>query len=316
MNIFVLSPGQDTGGQGGRIKTAFDRHAPGWAVRAMRGKNNYLAYPRDLEWDEAKALELYEWADVVHHKNALTAYARLDRNLCKPTVIHHHGTRLRDNAEAVWREAESIGAVQVTSTVDLLESAPGAEWLPAPFDLEALGQYRNPKRGSTVRIAHAPTNRRIKSTARVLNVLDSLSRRYDIEFDLIENYPWKVCLARKGRAHIFIDQLVLGYGNNAIEAWAMGIPVIAGVASPTVRARMVDTWGELPFYEATAKTLEARLAELIESEELRDEWGARGQAHAERWHEEGRVVEQLKDIYRSAPPSKGVKAFRPYEPKR
>ena len=61
---------------------------------------------------------------------------------------------------------------------------------------------------------------------------------------------------RKGRADVFVDQMILGYGCNAIEAWGMGIPVIAGVdpeKAPSIimqtipldtRDRMLQLWGD------------------------------------------------------------------------
>ena len=58
-------------------------------------------------------------------------------------------------------------------------------------------------------------------------------------------------LALKAQADILFDQVILGYGNNAIEAMGMGIPVIAGVQDDNVRRAMLDRWGSLPWYDAT-----------------------------------------------------------------
>lgn len=270
----------------------------------MHVTNTYLSYGRDLAWSREEAQRLYDEADVVHHKNQLDGYAWFDNGQRKPAVLHHHGSRLRNNARGVATEAKSVGATNLVSTVDLELSLPGAEWCPSPFDLEELARYRG-RPARILRIAQAPTNRQIKSTALVLRTLDRLSHRYSFEFDLIENVPWRACLSRKAKADIFIDQLVLGYGNNAIEAWAMGIPVVAGVERADVRARMLERWGDLPFYEAGPEDLESRLAELILSKSLREEWGERGRAHVQRWHDEINVVERLKDVYGSAKRSSG-----------
>lgn len=305
MRVFIVSAGRDTGGQGARIARAFSRHAPDWSVRAMHVSDTYIRYPIDLRWDEQMAQKLYAEADVVHHKNMLHAYGRLDRGQRKPALVHHHGSRLRLHPAAVRMECKSIGAKSVVSTVDLLLSMRGADWLPSPFDLDELAAYRKRRPGRRLRIVHSPTNRLVKSTAAVLSSLNYLARRYEFDVDIVEGMPWEVCLARKGRADIYIDQLMLGYGNNAIEAWAMGIPVVAGVADPAVRARMVREWSGIPFYEASEADLTARLEPLIRSASLREEWGARGRAHVERWHDERVVVERLKHIYEAVPPSRG-----------
>ena len=107
-------------------------------------------------------------------------------------------------------------------------------------------------------------------------------------------------MARKAKADILVDQLTLGYGCNAIEAWGMGIPVVAGTTDPVTRDRMLSILGELPFYEATEKTLTARLEELIVSEPLRAEWGARGLAYAKRWHDDQAVMRQAEGLYERA----------------
>ncbi|MGK2898620.1 MAG: glycosyltransferase [Burkholderiaceae bacterium] len=310
MNVFVLSTGSDTGGQGARIAKAFRRHAPGWNVRAMHPSANYLGYPADLPWDKDEAQRLYDAADVVHHQNQLHGYQMFERGHT-PAVMHHHGSRLRNNAVEVRREARSIGAVSMVSTVDLLQCAPaGAAWLPSPFELDELAAYRRPRRKGPLVIAHAPTNREIKSTDVVIAAVERLQASYDVELDLIEGVPWKVCLDRKGRADILVDQLVLGYGNNAIEAMAMSIPVVCGIADPQVRSRAQATWGADPFYAAAVDDLQWRLEELIRSTELREEYGARGRAHVERFHAAADVVEQLKAVYAAAPPSRGVGRLR------
>lgn len=312
MNVLVISPGADTGGQGYRIKKAFDKFGgPDWHVRAVHAQDNYIRYPFDIKWTtQAQVKELYDWADVVHHKNRLDAYVTFDRDQMKPTVSHHQGTRLRDNVKAVRREDRSIGALPVVSTIDLLGCYPEAIWLPSPYDMEFLQTYRQKNRRISIRICQSPTNRRVKSTERVLDVVNELSTRHDIRFDLVEQVEWKVALSRKGHCDIFVDQFHLGYGNNAIEAWAMGIPVVAGVDDPEIRQRMMDTWGEIPFYEASEETLETRLEELILNAELRAIWGERGQEHVMKFHEESKVVEVLKTLWSSVPPSKGVREAR------
>lgn len=313
MNILVLSPGQDTGGQGFRIKQAFERHAPGWNVRAMHATRSFIKYPADLSWDPILAQRLYDEADVVHHKNGLIYYPRLDKT-GKPTIIHHQGTRLRRDPKAVFAEGESIGATQIVSTVDLMADAPGSTWLPSPFDLDAIAEKYPRRKQRKITIGHAPTNQKAKGTKEIKTALNALSHRYDIEVDVIEQVSWAVCLSRKAACDIFIDQITTGYGNNAVEAMAMRIPVVSGWSDPEDRARFVEVSGVTPqFVEATADTIEARLEELIVSEELREEWGQRGRDFAEMFHADHRVVTRLKTLYQNAQPSRGQLAL--YDPK-
>lgn len=304
MNVLIICPGSDTGGQAIRIKQAFDRRPDsGITVRTVRKANEYLNYPADAGWDALPAL--YEWADVVQFQATARDYGWLDCGSRKPVVVHHQGSRLRDNSAAVVAEVESIGASQIVSTVDLLECVPeGTPWLPSPYDPAFLARYASPRRRIT--IAHAPTNRTVKGTDAVIRAVASL----EVDFDLIENREWRVCLSRKGRANIFIDQLYLGYGNNAVEAWGMGIPVVAGVSSEAVRTRMLRMWGGIPFVEATEGTLADVLDMLIHSAEARMAAGDVGIEHFMRWHDETVAVEMLKEIWANAKPSHGAEHLR------
>lgn len=324
MRVLIVSPGQDTGGQGIRIKEAFDRHGgTDWHVDAMRLADNYIHYPTDLDWDEQKALDLYERADVVHHKNGMLAYPLLDVGARKPAILHHQGSRLRKHPREVSGEGVTAGATQIVSTVDLLADAPGSTWLPTPYDLDWLrDRYRRPHGSGRIRIGHAPTNYAAKNTSAIMKALDVVARKHPIEVDLIEQARWKVCLSRKGLCDIFIDQITLGYGNNAVEAWAMGIPVVSGFAEPADRAAFVEQTGidgdAMPFHEATAVNLVARIEQLVVDAELRAEVGRRGRAYAEAFHDERAIVERLKVLYIDAAkkPSHGAAAVRLYEDER
>src|SRR5690606_30034247 len=104
---------------------------------------------------------------------------------------------------------------------------------------------------------------------------------------LIERRSWAECLAIKGTCDVLFDPVILGYGNNAIEAGGMGIPVIAGPA-PSTLARMRDTLGTLPFLG----TGEGGPAD-------RSEYALLGAAHAARWHDGTETVARLEWAYRT-----------------
>jgi glycosyltransferase involved in cell wall biosynthesis len=117
----------------------------------------------------------------------------------------------------------------------------------------------------------------------------------------VRHMPWADVLAAKARADILFDQVQLGYGNNAIEAWCMGLPVIAGVADWKVRDAMVARFGKLPFYEATEDTIGDALRRVVESADMRAEYAALGMAHVRKWHDAREVVRMLSEVYEAAP---------------
>lgn len=288
---------------------AFRRLAPDWEFRSAYAPNAffYLDYPKDIDpWDGVLVAKLWKEADVVHlHNNFRTAeiierangirhhsYAKAN---AKKAVIHYHGTTFRAQPKVHLAKQRQRKAKGLVSTLDLWLLAPhDTEWLPAPYNLDWLQTFRKP--GKVLRVGHAPTERGVKDTDAFLAAVERLQDEgHEIEVDLIEGVKWSECLERKGRCDIYYDQVLLGYGCNAIEAWGMGIPVIAG-GQPATLAEMERRFGELPFLNATKDTIYDALLALTD-EATRAEYAKRGTAHVRKYHDEVKVVAQLKDIY-------------------
>jgi hypothetical protein len=339
VKVLLLAMGQDTGGVLSGIRRAF-RNEPGWTIHTMVSTVNYIGYETDILWRESRLQHWWQWADVIHVQHRMVAIEWLTggwhgfRLKPKSYVISFHGTNFRDDPEPLIRDMDAYHAIGLASTLDLWLLAPERiAWQPNPSDVDAMqrrrhawqaGQELASVRGATtqgteqvqrsphrqlqaqakeeavIRIAHAPTNRQIKSTEEVIAAVERLQDDgFAVELDLIEGVNWDTCLDRKARADIYVDQVILGYGNNAIECWGMGIPVLAG-AQPATLAEMERRFASLPFYRATEGTIYDRLKELVQSADLRAEYAERGLAHVRRFHDERVVVDQLKAIYRRA----------------
>lgn len=319
MKVLVWAQGADTGGQGYRIAQAFDRYAPGWTVWTRSGHENRLGYPQQvtipLRERAAEVLARYREADVVHLRNNLDGWSRADRGVGKPTLLHHHGSLFRHLHGRLAAEARRIHAVQVAATIDLTLLEPDVAWVPSPYDVDEFARMRRHVSDGRVRIGYFPTSGPIKSLPRVLDAIRNLART-NPEVEFVTNVraghafhmPWPEVLALKAGCDILVDQVILGYGNNAIEAWAMGIPVVAGVteddragAPPGTRQAMLERWGELPWVDANPDTILETLRTLVNEPELRHLAGERGHAHVRRFHDAPRVVEQLQELYQDAP---------------
>jgi hypothetical protein len=305
VNVLSIVMGSDPAGISVGIANAF-RGDPEWNVRSMISKLNYIEYPQDLPWRQPLIAELWPTLDVVHLHHGFVTADRLIAGYAgrrlqhKPYVVEYHGSSFRENPDAHLRQLQERGAVGLASTLDLWLLGPDIlEWAPAPVDVEALRPMKQPAT-DRILIAHAPTNRQIKSTDAFLAAVWRLQNEgFPVELDLIEHTPWKECLARKAKADIFFDQVILGYGCNALEAWGMGIPVIAGAQDDTLD-EMERRFGQLPFYHATEETIYDALKEMVESPELRRRYGKIGHDYVKRYHDYPVVVEQLKGIYRRA----------------
>ena len=296
MKLLHLHSPYDTGGQSAAAKKVLE--AGGDEVRVFAKKPHPFGYGPVEPWDIDAVRESYRWADVVVIHNDPTMYEDVADGSDKALFVHHHGSKLRLGPFRADL-ARAIGARQLVSTVDLLLVAPDATWMPQVVDLarmESIGAACRPD-DSPIVISHAPTVRSIKGTRFVLNARRDL--RGKAEVHLIEKEPWLACLALKAASHIFVDQIGLGYGNNAIEAWAMGLPVVAG-ADRRIIERMEREF-PIPFVQADRGSLLRVLVEMIDSPALRDEWAERGRAHVDRFHAPDAWARRARVIYAAAP---------------
>lgn len=297
MRVLHLHPGPDTGGKSMAAKAALEAH--GDEVRVFAHHRHQFDYPEAERWDATEVARAYEWADiVVLHNQPADLYAKIPHG-DKPLMVHHHGSHLRKLGEGVWNEGRRLGAVQVVSTLDLL-TFPDGHWLPQIVDLSAMADIRAQEYVPTtrLRVSHAPSSKRAKATQTFVRAERKLKGL--IEWDLISRRPWAECLSRKARSDLYADQLTFGYGANAVEAWGMGLPVLAGAPKP-ILARMRDTFGELPFY-CVPNDREAVMDafRLFADPGLRAEWGERGLQHARRFHDLEPFVARFRQLAEQA----------------
>ena len=301
--VLIISHDIDLAGVNYRIKAAFDKFSDKYEVRQVVGEESYIKYPYDIKWmgNNTEVNDLYQKADLVHmteHPRTLFDFSPKIWNPRKmPTVLHQHGTTFRTNMQYYLRLCEAEGWTQIVSTIDLAVSNK-VEWVPNPADIDYLRGLRR-KRDTTgpdgaIHVAHAPTNRAEKHTALFeANMIRIAAENKRVSYGIIEGQSWQTTLARKAQADLFYDQLNYGYGNNAIESMAMGIPTIGGFANQTL-------YGALPnagFYPASQSNLGVVFRDFISSPAHRKEWGERGLDYVSRVHEESRVVAQLERIY-------------------
>ena len=301
--LLILSAGHDVGGVGIALKQAFDHHAPDWEARAVCRATSYLDYPTDIVWGPGnqrrnEVIALMRSADVFHimdNERALRWLGPYRRG--KAVVIQHLGSRFRRNEAMLSRLLSKAAVTQVTDSIDLIR--PNVAFEPTAMDFAELARlsFDQFKPKTRIRIAHAPTRRSIKSTDIIMATIARLQERHPIDFDLIERVGNRECLERKARADIFVDQLLLGFGVNAIECWAMGIPVVSGLADQKARQNVIDLWGECPWEDATADTLESVLERLITDRKHRAAVAERGLAHGLAWHSQPAVVDRMLNLY-------------------
>ena len=241
--------------------------------------------------------QLLPKTDVFHFYFGLTLVPRslqfpLLRAAGRRSVVHFLGSDLRGKAPAELAFARRAGA-QVVGSYDALRWVPEAEVVPPGVDLTAFSP-RPPTDRERPLVVHAPSSRRRKGTDAVVAACEQLG----VELDLVEGLHHDEARKRYERADIVVDQLNAGwYGIFAIEAMALGKPVVTYLRDEAVEAteRALET--EVPIVSATADTLADRLRPLVASPDERRRRGAASRAYVERVHDVDRNADRLLDIY-------------------
>ncbi len=189
------------------------------------------------------------------------------------------------------RYADRIYAV----SPDLLSFVPAAKFLPASRDVRQwTPHYPAPR--ARPRVLHAPSHRGVKGTRFLLEAADRLQRE-GVPFDLtlIENLPNQEALQRYREADLVVDQLLAGwYGGFAVEAMALGKPVIAYLRESDLDVLPQEMRAELPVIDANPETIYAVLKEwLTVRRHALAERGRAGRAYVERWHDARAIAKRL-----------------------
>jgi glycosyltransferase involved in cell wall biosynthesis len=178
---------------------------------------------------------------------------------------------------------------------DLRHWLPGGRFIPYSSLDPRTVEPVTPRDGDEVVVAHAPSDRAVKGTAHILQAVDRLRHEgVPIRLELIEGVPRSHVLERLAYADVVVDQLLLGwYGGLAVEAMALGKPVLAHVREDEPEDNPFGP--ELPVMRATPVTVEDELRRLALDAAGRRRLGLAGRAFVERHHDPRRIARTVLD---------------------
>ena len=143
-------------------------------------------------------------------------------------------------------------------------------------------------------IVHAPSNPVIKGTKYILNAIESLKKKYDFDFILVENKPFDEAKKIYESADIFIDQLILGtYGGVAVEAMALGKPVISWIADYRKEYDPKD----MPVVSANPDNIQEKIESLLKDTEMRNDLGIKSRRFVEKYHDVNKIINGILQVY-------------------
>jgi glycosyltransferase involved in cell wall biosynthesis len=207
--------------------------------------------------------------------------------------MHYLGSDIRGKTPEQLAWGKAAGA-QVVGSYDAIRWVPEAEVIPPGVDLARIAPVRPSDRDKPL-IVHAPSSRRRKGSEHVIAAVEGL----DADLELVEGLHHDEAFVRYRAADIVVDQLNAGwYGLFAIEAMALGKPVVTFLHDEAVR-RTEEAFGTpVPIVSATAETLRETLRPLVADAARRRELGAASRAYVEHIHDVERVADRLLDLYR------------------
>jgi hypothetical protein len=210
------------------------------------------------------------------------------------SVLHFLGSDIRGKPPAELRYARGADA-RIVGSYDALRWMPDAHVVPPGLDLR---EYAPAPPGEHARpvVLHAPSSRRRKGTEGVIAACEGL----DVELDIIEGLPQAEARRHYERADIVVDQLNAGwYGIFALEAMALGKPVLSYLRPEAVQKTERALGVEVPVVPVTKETLRDRIGELAASADERRRIGASSRSYVERVHDADRGADRLIAIYGS-----------------
>ena len=210
------------------------------------------------------------------------------------SVLHFLGSDIRGKAPEQLAYARGADT-RIVGSFDALRWVPDAHVVPPGLDLRRYTPVPSEDRRRPI-VLHAPSSRRRKGTEHVIAACEGL----DVDLDIVEGLRHDEARRHYERADIVVDQLNAGwYGVFALEAMALGKPVLGYLREEAVRETKRALGAEVPIVPVTKETLHERIAELAASADERRRIGTSSRAYVEHVHDADKCADHLIAIYGS-----------------
>jgi hypothetical protein len=210
------------------------------------------------------------------------------------SVLHFLGSDIRGKTPDELAYARGADA-RIVGSYDALRWVPDAQVVPPGLDLTQYTAAPPEDRPRPV-VLHAPSSRKRKGTEHVLAACEGL----DVELDIVEGLRHDEARRHYERADIVVDQLNAGwYGIFALEAMALGKPVLSYLRPEAVEATERALGVDVPIIPVTKETLRDRIGELAAAPDERRRLGAASRTYVETVHDADRGADRLLELYKS-----------------
>ena len=267
--------------------------------------------PTEQDWDLARPdgflrAQLVQWqafarllpkTDVFHFYFGLTLVPRraqfpILRATRRKSVFHFLGSDIRGKSSEELAYTRAADA-RVVGSYDAARWVPDAEVIPPGIDLSRYPVSAG-RGGERPLVVHAPSNRSRKGTEHV----EAACAQLEVDLEVVHGLPHEQAVERYKRADVVVDQLNAGwYGLFAIDAMALGKPVVAFLHDEAVRRTEAAFGMRVPIASATKETLVEVLRALVEDADERRRRAEASRAYVEAVHDDEQVADRLLALY-------------------
>lgn len=301
----IAGAGYDPGSAAFRLHTAINETTKHASAFVRWGDTNPHCSLRQLDGiaDAPRVRQAVLEADVIHHHVVQflannTGIAPREDQL---VIRHYHGSKEGGGShlEPIWDRAHGYKLLGARLSLVAEAKAEGLEmdWSPIPVPVARYRALRDairadaewtPMEGAAttlrpMRIAHSPTNERIKGSSVLRDVVRQLQAKgVPVVVDYIRGVSLAESLQRKALCDVCFDSFWLGIQGSGLEAGAMELPVIAG--DWDVVRLYNDEIGHAPYFFVAD---EKELSECIDRMAVEPEYRALSTtaAYVEQYHD-------------------------------
>lgn len=160
-----------------------------------------------------------------------------------------------------------------------------------------------PKTDGTLTIAHAPTDDVVKGSRYVEEAIHRLcDENPAIRYLPIRNVPHTEALQLISQADVFVDQALVGwYGAAAVEAMAMGKPVVCYLRQDDLHFLPQEMRSQIPIFYSEPNNIHAVLSDAVANRDSLHQKGMLARRFAEQWHNPVRIAARMAEVYQGQP---------------
>ena len=222
------------------------------------------------------------------------------------SIAHHmepgyYSERSDNRKRKLIARLQKFGAQLVALNPDLLPLlGDEAEFSPyGHIDLKSWNSSVMPDLKDGIVVGHFPSSKKVKGTSAIVSAMQSLQMNgARVNLHLISGVTQDQVKQEIEKCHLIIDQLYAGfYGGVAVEAMALGRPVIAYLRERDLEMLDDQFKSQLPILNASSETLQGVLTRVSAYTHLElAEWGKISRAFVDEWHDPEKVAFNILEL--------------------